>query len=151
MNTFGEQLLRRISLWTALCAALLFALPATAGAQLMDPILEQYAPSTEQIDKKVKEGDSQEGGGQAEGDTQGEQAGAEGGAVPTDGGEVEDGSEKSDGGGAVGGSGGGGGTAAGGGGGIGSGGATGESPSGADDAGLDSRLLGNVPLTWFDF
>ena len=70
MKKVGE-ISRRTSLWTALAAVLALALPAVAGAQFMDPVLEQYAPSTEQIAEKVKAGSDKKdkGDGQTEGET----------------------------------------------------------------------------------
>lgn len=150
MNKVGEQL-RRISFSTALCAALLVALPAAAGAQFMDPVLDQYAPSSQQIDKKVKgdKGGGGDSGGADAGDVQTDPATADGGAGQGDGSDTDD----SAGGGSAGG------TA---GGGDGTGGSTGASggdasggdaatSSGSEGSGLDARLLTNVPLTRFDF
>ena len=153
MNKLGKQL-RTISLWTALCAALCFALPAVAAAQFMDPVLDQYAPSSQQIDKKVKGGD---GGG-------GDSGGAGAGAAQPDPGTAVGGDDQDDGAGAADGTDAGAG-AGGTGGGTGSGGDIGSgSGSGADGdggtatssgsdggSGLDARLLAAVPLTWFDF
>ncbi len=53
MKKVGE-FVRRTMLLTALSTVLVLALPVAAGAQFMDPVLEQYAPSSQQIDKKVK-------------------------------------------------------------------------------------------------
>jgi hypothetical protein len=158
MNTFGEQLLRRISLWTALCAALFLALPAVAAAQFMDPVLDQYAPSSQQIDKKVKGGDGGGGdsGGAGAGDAQVDPGTAVGADGQADGAGADDGAGAGAGAGGTGGDvGGGGGTGAGTGSGSGTsaggdgGAATGSGSEGG--SGLDARLLANVPLTWFDF
>jgi hypothetical protein len=125
---------------------LALALPAAASAQFMDPVLEQYAPSTEQIDKKVKEGADGQGKDDAEADP--------GAPSVSDDGEVADGDGNAAAGGAAGGSGGGGEGSGGGGGAAGAPGGGGDgvtAPSTAGDAGLDARLLGDVPVTWFDF
>lgn len=163
MNTFGEQLLRRISLWTALCAALLFALPAVAAAQFMDPVLDQYAPSSQQIDNKVKGGDGGGGdsGGAGAGDAQPDPGADPGAAVGGDGQDdsagAADGGGAGAGGGSTGGGAGGGdgtgtGTDTGGGGGTSAGGDARGASSGSDGgSGLDARPLADVPLTWFDF
>ena len=65
MKRFGEYS-RRTSLLTALTAMLALALPVAAVAQFMDPVLEQYAPSSQQVDKKVK-GDKGDNGGGGDG------------------------------------------------------------------------------------
>jgi hypothetical protein len=156
MNTFGKQL-RRTSLWTALFAALFFALPAVAAAQFMDPVLDQYAPSSQQIDKKVKGGD---GGGGDSGD-------ADPGDAQPDPGTVAGGDDQDDGAGAAAGAGagaGGGSTGDGTGGGddTGTGTGSGSGASAGSDggaastgseggSGLDARLIADVPLTRFDF
>ena len=67
----------------ALLPALALALPAAAGGQVLDPTLDQYAPSTQQIQDQVK------GGGHGHGGGQGSQAGGsqgDGGEVPQGGG-----------------------------------------------------------------
>src|SRR5688572_30202132 len=80
MKKVGE-FVRRTMLLTALSTVLVLALPVAAGAQFMDPVLEQYAPSSQQIDKKVKgdKGDNGGGGGEVEGDAPAGQEGAAGG------------------------------------------------------------------------
>ena len=102
------EYLNTISLVTALSAALVLALTATAGAQSMDPVLDQYAPSNQQIDKNVN-GDkgSDNGSGGSEGDSQSGQAGAVAGSGQGADGDTNDGSGNGAGG-AGGGSGGGG-------------------------------------------
>jgi hypothetical protein len=157
MKKVGEQL-RRISFSTALCAALLVALPAAAGAQFMDPVLDQYAPSSQQIDKKVDGGDKGGGGDSGSagaGDVQTDPATGAGEAGQGDGSDTDD----SAGGGSAGGTAGGGdgtgggtgasGTGASGGGASGGDGAA--TSSGSEGSGHDARLLTNVPLTRFDF
>ncbi len=143
-------------MWTALFAALFVALPAVAAAQFMDPVLDQYAPSSQQIDKKVKGGDG--GGGDSGGADQGDAQPDPGTAVGGDGQEESGGADGGGGAGAGGGStgggtGGGDGTATGTDTGSGSGtSAGGDASSGAEGgSGLDARLLADVPLTWFDF
>ena len=131
------------------------ALPVAASAQFLDPVLDQYAPSSQQVDKKVKgdKGDN-DGGGEVEGDAPaGQEAAVEGAGQGADG-ETGDGS--GNGAGATGGGSGGGGDDTGGSaGGGGVDGATGGDAagthSGAGDSGLDARLLADVPVTWFDF
>jgi hypothetical protein len=154
LKKVGEKL-RRTSVVTALSVVLALALPAAAAAQFMDPVLEQYAPSSQQIDKKVK-GDGGGGGGGGGGDDEGDVEAAQPGATGAAGGDP-DGDTQNDGGsgagGAGGGSGGGGGeTGAGGGGDLGA--AAGEdagAQSGSEASGLDARLLSDLPVTWFDF
>jgi hypothetical protein len=126
----------------ALSAVLALALPAAASAQLLDPILEQYAPSTEQIDKKVKEGDDDgragDDGKQGD-DAQAQQGGAEGGVQQGGEGEVEQGgADGEDHSGDVGG-------------GVPRGGDGGGTPPGAQSGGPDARVLSGLPVTWFDF
>jgi hypothetical protein len=137
----------------ALATVLVLALPVAAGAQFMDPVLEQYAPSSQQIDNKVK-GDKEDGadGGGGESDATAGQPGAAGGSgVGADG--DTDGGGGSGAGGAGGSSGGGGDDTGRGAGGDGDP-APGEgaaTQSGGDASGLDARLLADVPVTWFDF
>jgi hypothetical protein len=147
MKKVGEHLRTTSLLTAALSAAVVLALPAAAGAQFMDPVLEQYAPSTEQIDKKVKEGSGGQGGdGQSEGDDSVEEGAPVGAAGQGDDVEADNGG---------GGGGSAGGSAGGGDGAGGAGAARGTdgdgSPSGAQSSGLDARLLSGVPVTWFDF
>ena len=151
MKKVGEHL-RRTMLAAALASVLAVALPVTAGAQLMDPVLEQYAPSTEQINKKVKEGDNQHGGGGGGGNeasTAAQEAGTvQGDAADTDGGSDAN-ATGAGGNGSVGGGGGTGGSADGGSS-VSSGGNGHGSQSGAGGSGLDARLLDYAPVTWFD-
>ena len=127
------------------------ALPASASAQLLDPTLEQYAPSTQQIDKHVKGdgggGQDQEGGdggvdgvGASEQPEEGDGAGAPagghgGGGTPT--------GEQDSGGTPIGGQGGGGEPPAGGQGG-------GEASTASQGNRLDARVVDSLPLTRFD-
>jgi hypothetical protein len=140
--------------FTGILVVLALALPAAASAQFLDPVLDQYAPSTQQVDKKLKDKDG--GGGQGSDDA------SEAGVVAQDGQGVagDDGQQGNDedsesdgdkgnaGGGAAGGGGGDGDAA---GGGVSGGGADAGTSSGADEGGLDARLLSDVPVTWFDF
>lgn len=148
MKKVGE-ISRRTSLWTALAAVLALALPAVAGAQFMDPVLEQYAPSTEQIAEKVKAGSDKKdkGDGQTEGETQADQGSAVEGTAQGDAGDDSDGNAVA---GVPGGGGGSGGDAGGGGAGGGGTGDGAAGPSDSGDAGLGTRLLGGVPVTKFD-
>jgi hypothetical protein len=140
--------------FTGILLVLALALPAAASAQFLDPVLDQYAPSTQQVDKKLKDKDG--GGGQ------GSDGASEPGVVaPDEQGVVGDGgqqgndegsesdSDKGNAGGGAAGGGGGDGDAAGGG--VSGGGADAGTSSGADEGGLDARLLSDVPVTWFDF
>ena len=75
MNKVGEHL-RRVSLLATLSGAIALALPFAAGAQSLDPVLEQYAPSTQQINDKVKGDKNEQGDGEGEADAQDAQEGA---------------------------------------------------------------------------
>jgi hypothetical protein len=140
----------------ALVLALVLALPGVASAQLLDPTVDQYAPSTQQIDKQVNGGggggqDPQGGGGgevpqgggggevpQGGSGDQLPQGGGGGGQVPQGGG----GGEVSQGGGN--------GEASPGGAGGQKGGGGAEIPAPAEGNGLNDRVVGGVPFTGFD-
>jgi hypothetical protein len=61
----GKLARKAISL-IALSLVLVLVVPAAATAQFVDPILEQYAPSTQQVNEKVKEGRPDDSGRPAE-------------------------------------------------------------------------------------
>jgi hypothetical protein len=119
---------------TLIALALALALPVVASAQVLDPTLDQYAPSTQQIDKQVKGDDGGGGGaGQApQGDGSGQppqgggggqdpRAGGGGQAAPGgDGGAVQQGGDGA------------------------------AEPARAEGGGLDDRVVGGVPLTGVD-
>jgi hypothetical protein len=130
----------------AVLLVLALALPAVAGAQLLDPTLDQYAPSTQQIDKQVKgEGGAGGGGGQA---PQGEESGQ----VPQGGGNAQAPQAPQGGvGGGLSPGGDGGEASPGGDGGQAHQGSNGTAtPAGAEGGGLDARVVDGVPLTGFD-
>jgi hypothetical protein len=138
---------------TGVLVVLALALPAAASAQLLDPVLDQYAPSTQQVDKKLKDTDGGSGQGSSDASEAGvvaqdEQGVAGGGGQQGDDEDSESGGENGNAGGGAAGGGGGDGDAAGG---VSGGGADAGTPSGADEGGLGARLLGDVPVTWFDF
>jgi hypothetical protein len=132
--------------------AMALALPAAASAQLLDPTLEQYAPSTQQIDKHVK-GDGGGGQDQQGGDSGVDAVGADGqpgqggDAGPPAGGQggggTPTGGQDSGAGTPIGGQDGGGEPPAGGQGG-------GGTSTGSEASGLDERVVDSLPLTRFD-
>jgi hypothetical protein len=139
-----RELRRKASALIALSIVLALALPAVAGAQFLDPTLDQYAPSTQQIDKKIKDGgdDGQAGGEGTQGHPQVQAGGVGGDVQQADGEEVEQGGangQDRDG-------------DVSGGGGVARGGDGGGTPPGAQGGGgADTRVLSGVPVTWFDF
>ena len=142
MNDVGTNV-RKISLLAALLGALALVVPVAAGAQALDPVLEQYAPSTQQINNKVKgdKPDQSDGGGSG-GSSDAE--GGEGGAVAGTG--SDDDAGLSGGSGSAGGS-----ESAGGGAGAGGAHNGSENSSAAAETGLDARVLSGLPITRLDF
>jgi hypothetical protein len=135
---------------TLVGVALALALPPAASAQVLDPTLEQYAPSTQEVHKQVK-GSGDGGQVQGSGDGGQVQGSGDGGQVQGsgDGGQVEQGDGAvapvgSQGGGQGGGDGG---ASAGGRGGAPGGGQT---PASAQGSALNDRVVSTVPLTRFD-
>jgi hypothetical protein len=129
--------IQKVVTLVALLLVLALALPVFASAQLLDPTLDQYAPSTQQIDKQVNGG-----GGGSDGD------GGGGSVSPGGGG----GQVSPAGGGGQASSGGDGGDASSGGGGgeVHQGGSSAGTPARAEGGGLDGRVVGGVPFTGFD-